>query len=300
MSDGAWTINTPLARAVAIVIWLLAAFTVLLLGSGVKWLPPLISHHGVEFDRQLQVTLYVVGIAFVAAQAALGFVVWRYGAIANGLQRVAFHTRGSKGLEIAWTVATCVVFVLLAALGQKAWTRMRLQERAVNSIQIEVMAQQFQWNFRYPGVDKVFGRTASQFVDDANLNFVGLDESDSRAADDTVVSTLLIPINQPVTLVMRARDVTHSLWVPPLRLKQDLVPGLQTRVNFVATRIGKYEIACAELCGALHYNMKSFLLVLPESDFRELTQLSGRAFQRRTRELLERYALKLADDFGKL
>jgi cytochrome c oxidase subunit 2 len=79
--------------------------------------------------------------------------------------------------------------------------------------------------------------------------------------------------------------------VPQLRFKQDLVPGMAIRVHFTANKVGKYELACAELCGMNHFKMKSFMLVLPQSDFDSLTQMPQAQFQDRKNQLLDSYKL---------
>jgi cytochrome c oxidase subunit 2 len=167
-----------------------------------------------------------------------------------------------------WTVITAAIFIGLAVMGQRVWAQLHFQSAPAGSYQVEVVAQQFQWNFHYPGADGVFGHTDPSLIKDSELNFVGLDEKDPKAKDDSVVSALVIPVNRPTELLLRSKDVTHNLWVPPLRFKQDLVPGMTIRVHFTATKVGKYELACAELCGQLHYKMKSYLLVLPEDEHR--------------------------------
>jgi cytochrome c oxidase subunit 2 len=106
-----------------------------------------------------------------------------------------------------------------------------------------------------------------------------------------VLTTLAIPVNRPVELRLRSKDVIHNFWVPQLRFKQDLVPGMEIKVHFTANRVGKYELACAELCGQLHFKMKSFMLVLPEEEIQELNGLAQEAFQTRMTELLNKYQL---------
>ena len=103
--------------------------------------------------------------------------------------------------------------------------------------------------------------------------------------------TLVVPVNRPVELVLKSKDVTHSFWVPQLRFKQDLVPGMAIHVHFTVTKIGKYELACAELCGMNHFKMKSYMLVLPQSDFDALMQLPPAQFQDRKNQFLDSYKL---------
>jgi cytochrome c oxidase subunit 2 len=115
-------------------------------------------------------------------------------------------------------------------------------------------------------------------VDDATGNFLGLDrDHDADSKDDIVTATLGIPVNQPVELILRSKDVTHSFFVRELRLKQDLVPGMEIPIHFTATKVGTYEIACAELCGLGHYKMRAFLNVMQPEDFQKWLQSMAQA-----------------------
>jgi cytochrome c oxidase subunit 2 len=277
-----------MGRALGLLIWLLTLGSVVLFASGRWWFPPPISAHGPAIDSQFLLTITVVGISFVAAQVGLGYVVWRYGARANDQTR-ATYSHGNNSLEVIWTVITAAIFIGLAVMGQRVWAQLHFTQAPAGSYQVEVVAQQFQWNFHYPGPDGAFGRTDPALIKDSELNFVGLDDKDPKAKDDSVLSTLVIPVNRPSELILRSKDVTHSFWVPPLRFKQDLVPGMSIHVHFTPTKVGKYELACAELCGQLHYKMKSFMLVLPEDEHRALTALSQAQFQARVTELLAKY-----------
>jgi len=278
-----------MGRVLAVIIWLITLATVILFASKKWWLPSPISNHAAAYDRQFMITMVVVGVSFALAQIGFGWVVWKYRD--TGDQSRATFSHGSNRLEVVWTVITAVVFVTLGVMGQRVWASLRLNDAPPGSYTVEVVAQQFQWNFRYPGKDNVFGRTDPSLIDDSALNFVGLDETDPNSKDDAVTSTVAIPVNRPVELILRSKDVIHSFWVPPLRFKQDLVPGMAIRVHFTANRVGKYELACAELCGQLHYKMKSYMLVLPDDEFAALTAMPQDKFQGKITELLARYEL---------
>ena len=273
-------------RALAIVIWLLTIFSVGLFFAG-WWFPPSISEHGPAYDQQFLVTIIVVGISFVVAQVGLGYMVWRYRDTGQGER--ALYSHGSNKLEMTWTGITALIFIALAVLGQRVWASLHFQPAPAGAAQIQVVAQQFQWNFHYPGADKKFGNTRPDLIRDADLNFVGLDPTDASSRDDAVVATLAVPLNRPVELNLRAKDVTHSFWVPPLRFKQDLVPGMNIKVHFTANKVGKYELACAELCGQFHYKMKSYMIVVPGNEYDELVALPQAQFQVRMGELLKKY-----------
>jgi cytochrome c oxidase subunit II len=277
-----------MGRALGVIIWLITLASVWMFVSGRWWFPESISEHGPRVDSQFMITIVVVGIAFTAAQVGLGWVVWKYRATADA-QR-ATYSHGNNRLEIIWTLVTAVVFISLAVMGQSVWASLHLNAAPPGSYQIEVVAQQFAWNFHYPGKDTVFGKTDPNLIDDTT-NPVGVDPADPNAKDDAVSPTLVIPVNRPVELVLRSKDVTHSFWIPQLRFKQDLVPGMAIHVHFTATKVGKYELACAELCGMNHYKMKSFMLVLPQDEFDDLTKMTQGPFQDRKGQLLDKYQL---------
>jgi cytochrome c oxidase subunit 2 len=277
-----------MGRVLGIVIWGITIASVWMFVSGRWWFPESISEHGPRVDSQFMITIIVVGIAFTAAQVGLGWVVWKYRD--NASAQRATYSHGNNRLEIVWTAVTAVIFISLAVMGQRVWASLNLHAAPAGSYQVEVVAQQFAWNFHYPGKDNAFGRTDPQMIDDT-INPVGLVDTDPNAKDDAVVATLVIPVNRPVELILRSKDVTHSFWVPQLRFKQDLVPGMNIRVHFTANKVGKYELACAELCGMNHFKMKSFMLVLPENEFNELIALRQNEFQSRKDELLAKYPL---------
>ena len=277
-----------MGRALAVIIWILTALSVLLFFSGKWWFPASITEHGPALDRQFFITILVVGVSFTAAQIGLGWMVWKYRDTGKAGDR-GLYTHGSNRLEVLWTVITAVIFITLGIMGQSVWASLRLHDAPAGSYSVEVVAQQFQWNFHYPGKDNVFGKTDPKLIDDSALNFIGIDESDPNSKDDSVTATLAIPVNRPVELRLRSKDVIHNIWVPPLRFKQDLVPGMEIKVHFTANKVGKYELACAELCGQLHFKMKSFLLVLPEDEIQTLKVLPQEQFQAKMAEYLAKY-----------
>jgi cytochrome c oxidase subunit 2 len=283
-----------MGRVLAVIIWALTLGSVSLFFIKKWWFPTAITSHAPALDRQFLITIIVVGVAFTAAQIGLGWMVWKYRDTGNRTR--ATYTHGSSRLEVVWTVITAVIFIGLAVMGQSVWASLHFSQAPAGSYQVEAVAQQFQWNFHYAGRDGVFGRTDPTLIDDSVLNFIGLDEADPSAKDDAVHSVLAVPVGRPVELMLRSKDVIHNFWVPQLRFKQDLVPGMVIRVHFTPVKTGKYELACAELCGQLHFKMRSFLLVLPESEHQDLIGLPQEQFQTRITELLAKYPLPTANN----
>jgi cytochrome c oxidase subunit 2 len=198
-----------MGRVLAVIIWIITLLSVLLFLSGKWWLPAAISNHAAALDRQFMITIIVVGISFTAAQIGLGWMVWKYRDTGKPADR-ALYSHGSNKLEVLWTVITAVVFITLGVMGQSVWAQLRLNDAPPGSYTVEVVAQQFQWNFHYPGKDNLFGRTDPKLIDDGALNFVGLDASDPNAKDDSVTAALAIPVNRPVELRLRSKDVIHN------------------------------------------------------------------------------------------
>jgi cytochrome c oxidase subunit 2 len=278
-----------MGRALAVIIWILTLGSVSLFFVKKWWFPTSISEHAPAIDRQFMLTIIVVGLAFTAAQVGLGYMVWKYRD--RGQKDRALYSHGSNRLEVVWTIVTAVIFIGLGIMGQSVWASLHFNKAPAGSFQVEVVAQQFQWNFHYPGKDGVFGRTDPNLIDDSALNFIGLDETDPSAKDDATHSVIAIPVGRPVELILRSKDVTHNFWVPQLRFKQDLVPGMAIRVHFTTTKTGKFELACAELCGQLHFKMRSYMLVLPVEEHTALMALPQEQFQAKMTELLAKYPL---------
>ncbi len=249
-----------MARALAIVLAFLTGVTIWLFAARIWWMPPVSSVAGVSIDREFVVALLVLGIVFLAAQLALAVFVWKF----RAGSRVE-HSTGNRGAEIAWTLITAAVFITLALSAEHTWAELRRSPLPTNSdVEVEVTGTQFVWYFRYPGPDGKFGRTNTKDIDptlgsDAAL---GLDRTDPSAKDDFVSNALVVPVDREVRLRLRAQDVIHSFFVPELRLKQDAVPGLNVEAHFRATRLGEYEVVCAELCGLGHYRMHGALRVV--------------------------------------
>jgi len=254
-----------MTRLLAVFFWVLAITTAIAFMVHPVWLPELVSAQGVEVDDQLTFTLEIAGVAFVVAHLLLGAFLWRWSGRRPG---PALYWHEDSRFEITWTVVTAVVFVGLGLQGSRIWAREYLTDAPANALNIEVVGQQFAWNFRYPGADGKFGRTRPDKVDDSEGNYLGLDDNDPAGNDDiTTQNVIAVPVNKPVKLIIRSRDVLHSFFIPVMRFKQDAVPGMGIPVHFTATKIGEYEAACAELCGMQHFKMRARFLVMSEPDF---------------------------------
>src|SRR4030095_7133281 len=160
-----------MGRALAVIIWILTLGSVSLFFVKKWWFPTAISSHASALDQQFLLTIIIVGISFVAAQGGLGWMVWKYRD--RGQTERAIYSHGSNRLEVVWTIVTAVIFIGLAVMGQSVWASLHFNNAPPGAFQVEVVAQQFQWNFHYAGKDGVFGRTDPGLIDDSSLNFLG-------------------------------------------------------------------------------------------------------------------------------
>ena len=253
--------------ALLVIIWLITFFSTYFFAAKTWWLPNGVSTAAPWIDSQFGLTYLLMGIVFVAAQGALGWLVWKYRSDAsNGPVE---YSHGNTKLEVLWTTLTAILFIGLNLMGSHVWASERFAPAEAGAIPVEVTGMQFAWYFRYPGADGTFAKTDPKLMDPSagNEAAVGLDTADPSAKDDVVTGTMYIPVNRQVDLTLRSVDVIHSFFVPNFRFKQDAVPGLAIHMHFTPTEIGDYEIACAELCGLGHYKMHGMVHVVSQADF---------------------------------
>ncbi len=231
------------------------------------WVAPAdISTHGHLIDEQMSETMIEAGVLFLAAQIILAIFIWKFSSFRPDGIRI--FPGGAKGLVIAALVLVGAEVLALGAFGVKAWATVYFTPPLADAIPIQVQAGQFAFYFRYPGPDGKFGSLHPELINEATQNLFGLDpEHDPDSRDDIVTAEMAIPVNKEIHLLMHAKDVSHSFYVPVLRIHQDFVPGLDLSVHFTATKIGRYEIVCSQLCGLGHYNMRAYLAVMSREDF---------------------------------
>lgn len=180
--------------------------------------------------------------------------------------------RGTKGKLAKFQEGGVILaeIMLLAVFAIPNWSIWRdVAPNAEDAVHVNVIAEQFAWNFQYPGEDGIFGRRDPNLVD-TQFNPLGIDRDDSAATDDIItLNELHLPVNKHIVLHITSKDVIHSFWMHAQRVKQDAIPGLEIPVGFVPTETGKFEISCAQLCGLSHYRMRAVLYIDTPGEYQE-------------------------------
>jgi len=256
-----------MAKIFAVTIILIAIGSAVPIVMHMWPMPEDISVHGHLIDEQYADTMMETGIAFLSSQFLLAFFIWRFSNPKPG-DKIKRFPGGATGLVAAAFLLVGTEVLALGVFGVKAWGSEYFTPPAANALPVQVQAGQFAFYFRYPGPDGKFGPLHPDQINEAAGNFFGLDTTnDAASKDDIVTAEMAIPVNREIHLLMHSKDLGHSFYVPELRVQQDFVPGLDLSVHFTATKIGKYEIVCTQLCGLGHYNMKAYLEVKSAEDY---------------------------------
>jgi cytochrome c oxidase subunit II len=205
------------------------------------WLPENVSTFGGEIDWLFHLIYAITAITGILVFVALIAFLVMY---RDRPGRRARYTHGNTTLEIVWTVVPALILVVLTFLSVPAWSKIKMSQPPTDFV-VLVDAKQFNWQVYYPGPDGKFGT-----------------EDDKKFLDE-----MHVPVNKPIKVILKSQDVIHSFFVPSFRIKQDAVPGREILAWFDATKAGKYEWPCAELCGFGHSGMKGWVYVHTAEDY---------------------------------
>ncbi|MBI4160818.1 MAG: cytochrome c oxidase subunit II [Acidobacteria bacterium] len=205
------------------------------------WLPENVSTFGGRIDFLFHLIYWITAVIclLVLAKMALFLVLYR-----KRPGRPAHYSHGHATLEVIWTVVPALILVALTVMSGRVWRDIK-GEPPPADVRVRVTGKQFNWKILYPGPDREFGTP-----------------DDLEAEND-----LYVPVDRNVRVELRSEDVIHSFFLPHLRVKQDAVPGRVIETWFEATRPGEFEIACAELCGFGHYQMRGHLYVQTPEEY---------------------------------
>ena len=152
---------------------------------------------------------------------------------------------GHSGLEVAWTAVPAMLVIAIGVV--TAVVLSRNADAGPNPLHIKVFAQQFAWRFQYP--------------DDG----------------DFMSNELVMPLDRTIQFEMTSADVIHSFWIPEMGQKQDLLPGIETKIVITPTKLGSYTLVCTELCGAGHATMRGPARVVSTAEFTSWTKKQSEA-----------------------
>jgi cytochrome c oxidase subunit II len=227
------------------------------------WFTEIASNWGM-MDQTVHVTFWVTGIVFVSVNLFMAYAVFRYRHRKDRTEKAHYEPENKK-LEWWLTIITSVGIAAMLAPGLAVWAKFVTVPEDAKVV--EVIGQQWTWSYRFPGQDGVLGASHNKLVTPDNP--FGMDPEDPKGQDDVLVDSpeLHLPMNQPVKIVLRSKDVNHQFAVPQFRVKMDMVPGMVTYFWFTPTRTGNFDVLCEQLCGMAHFAMRGRVVVDEQKDF---------------------------------
>ena len=207
------------------------------LAAGYHWWFPLdASAHGNQIDRLIVLTHWFMAALFVGWGVYFIYCLARFRSRPG--HQPTTQLPKAKASKYAEVVVVLVEAVLLLGFSIPIWARVRGASHAPNpadALVVRVVAEQFAWNFHYPGKDGIFGQTDTTLI--STENSIGLDPDDGAAKDDIVtINEMHVPVERDVLVHLTSKDVIHSFGVPLLRVKQDVIPGISSPIWFRATQ----------------------------------------------------------------
>ena len=239
--------------------------------------PPNASEHGYQIDHILEFCHWFMGALFIGWSLFFIFVLIRF---RKSRHSVADHHGVRSGISTHLEFSVVLIeAVLLLGFAIPLWAK-RVNEfpSTKDAILVNVVGQQFNWNFHLPGPDGQFGHRDIALV--TNSNPLGLDPNDPASKDDLVMlGELHVPVGKPVIIELSSKDVIHNFDLPHMRIAADAVPGSLIPMWFKPVKTGTYEVVCGQLCGLGHYGMKGTLVVDTPADYqqwlKERAELAG-------------------------
>lgn len=229
-------------------------------------LPVLASENGQGVDNLIIWVHWLMIALFVGWLGYFCYALFRFNRTRNpkaDYQGVRNHASNYIEIIVAGVEAVLLIFVAVPLWARATQGFPSEGESTV----VQIVAQQFNWNVRYPGKDLAFGKQDMHFVNDTNL--FGIDPNDVKGKDDVQMAPapeIHVPVNKPVIAYISSKDVIHSFKVIAMRVTQDAIPGMRIPIWFKPTKEGRYQINCAQLCGNSHSSMSGGTLVVESQE----------------------------------
>ena len=237
--------------------------------------PELVSQNGGDIDGLIIAVHLLMLVLFVGWIIYYFVALWKFRASSN--PKADYKGVKSKTITNSIEGAVIVAELVLVVVATYYWNfYVNKSDDFSDDSVIRVTAEQFAWRARYPGADGKLGAQSKTLVSGANP--FGIDKTDPLGEDDIEVlkSDIVVPMkknkdgtSKSVTIDLASKDVIHCFKVLPLRVCQDVIPGLRIPIHFKPTKVGRYQVTCAQLCGDGHARMKGAVKVVDESEWDE-------------------------------
>lgn len=232
------------------------------------------SVHGEYLDSMWFWSLAAILPIFVLTHILLFVFTYIYKYDKN---RKAKYFPHDNRLELIWTLIPAIVMVFLVMEGMRNWLKIT-GPASEEALVIEATGEQFKWTLRFPGEDGILGKKVIREI--SATNPYGQDWDDTANEDDFVATTdIYLPVDREILVKINSHDVLHSFFLPQFQVKMDAVPGIPTRFKFTPKLTTKkyremkddpeamFELACTELCGPSHWNMKRTFYVVEQEEY---------------------------------
>ena len=207
----------------------------------IPWLPEQAAEEAEAIDAVYWFVAIICGVIFALVAGVSIYAGWKFRAPPDD-EDDGTPIHGHTGLEIAWTAIPAVLVTAMSVFSGIVLAQ--IEDIPDDHRRIEVTSQQFAWSFTYPDLERTTGE-------------------------------LVLQLNEPVQLVITSKDVIHAFWVPEFRMKQDAVPGIETKTVVTPKKTGTFEVICTELCGLGHGVMRARARVLSKAKFAEWAAQDG-------------------------
>ncbi|MBL4819797.1 MAG: c-type cytochrome [Gammaproteobacteria bacterium] len=247
--------------ALAVVIVILVVGSVIFHFASPWWFTDIAADWG-SVDFVVDLTFWISGFVFITINLFLAYCIYKFRQ--KDGHKAVYEPENTK-LEVSLSVVTSIGVVLMLAPGLFVWANFVSPPEDAHVV--EIIGQQWQWSYRYPGADGQLGSADVKHI--SEINPWGVNPEDPAGQDDIVIDgpEFHLPVDLPVKTLLRSKDVLHNYTVAQFRVKMDLVPGMVTFLWFTPTKIGTYDILCEELCGIAHFMMRGKVVVEEQSDF---------------------------------
>ena len=237
--------------------------------------PEVVSQDGGQIDGLIIAVHLLMLVLFVGWIIYYFVALWKFRATNN--PKADYKGVKTKTITNSIEGAVIVAELVLVVLAIYYWNFYANKPSDFSEASVvRVTAEQFAWNARYPGADGKLGAQDKTLVSAANP--FGINKLDPYSEDDVEVlkSDIVVPMikkengtYQSVTIDLASKDVIHCFKVLPLRVCQDVIPGMRIPIHFRPVKVGRYQITCAQLCGDGHARMKGAVKVVDKAAYDE-------------------------------